>query len=241
VEVTPLKETILVVEDEENIQDVCRRYMEREGYTVLIASDGEQGWEVFQREQPHLVVVDVMMPKKDGYELCQDIRQQSNAPIIILTARGDERDRLMGLTLGADDYLTKPFSPRELMLRIQNILRRVSSTQVALSTPTEDKLEFPGLCIDVSSRRVIVNGRTVNLTVKEFDVLLVMARRSGQVFSKGQLLDLVWGYEDTYDTSVVTVLMRRLREKIEPNPTKPHWLHTVWGIGYRFEPAGEDA
>lgn len=236
-----MKETILVVEDEDNIQDVCRRYMEREGYTVLTASDGEQGWALFQGERPHLVVVDVMMPKKDGYELCQDIRQMSDVPIIMLTARGDERDRLMGLTLGADDYLTKPFSPRELMLRIQNILRRVSPAGAAEAHATQNRLEFPGITIEVASRRVTVNGHAISLTVKEFDSLLVMARRPGQVFSKGQLLDLVWGYQDSFDTNVVTVLMRRLREKIEANPAKPHWIHTVWGIGYRFEPGGEDA
>ncbi|MFD1676774.1 response regulator transcription factor [Alicyclobacillus fodiniaquatilis] len=234
-----MKETILVVEDEENIQDVCRRYLEREGYTVLMAADGEQGWEIFQKESPHLVVVDVMMPKKDGYELCQDIRKQSDAPIIMLTARGDERDRLMGLTLGADDYLTKPFSPRELMLRIQNILRRLSPSPAAQTPVTEDVLAFPKLTIDVGGRRVTVNGEIVNLTVKEFDALLVMARRPGQVFSKRQLLDLVWGYEDSIDTNVVTVLMRRLREKIEQNPANPRWIHTVWGIGYRFEPGGK--
>lgn len=234
-----LKEKILVVEDEVNIQDVCRRYMEREGYVVCVASDGAEGWDLFNSEHPNLVVVDVMMPKKDGYELCQDIRQVSDTPIIMLTARGDEMDRLMGLTLGADDYVTKPFSPRELMLRIHNIFRRMTPPEVAAVPSEEEVLSFPGLTIDVGARRVVLGNSVVNLTVKEFESLVVMARRPGQVFSKSQLQDMVWGYDNAVDTNVVTVLIRRLREKIEPNPAKPQWIHTVWGIGYRFEPGGE--
>jgi two-component system response regulator ResD len=178
-----------------------------------------------------------MMPKKDGWSLCEDIRQQSDVPIIMLTARGEERDRLMGLTIGSDDYLTKPFSPRELVLRIQIILRRCKGSS---ERREEEKsvLEFDGLVIDPRVRRVVVNGQTIDLTVKEFDLLYLMARRPGQVFSRMQLLDLIWDSKYEGDANAVTVLVRRLREKIEPNPSKPHWIHTVWGIGYRFELGG---
>ena len=232
-----MRAKILVVEDEVNIQDVCRRYMEREGYCVVTASNGKEGFALFLQEQPNLLVVDVMMPEQDGFSLCEDIRQQSDTPIIMLTARGEERDRIMGLTLGADDYLTKPFSPRELMLRIGNLLRRTATpaSERSATASNQDLLEFAGLSIDVPRRRVMVRHELVNLTVKEFDALLTMARRPGQVFAKGQLLDLVWGYQDIVDTNAVTVLMRRLREKIELDPARPRWIHTVWGIGYRFE------
>ncbi|WP_067624294.1 response regulator transcription factor [Alicyclobacillus acidiphilus] len=233
-----MKKRILVIEDDENIRDVCRRYMEREGYEVLMAADGREGSEMFQAHETDLVVVDVMLPGKDGYQICQDIRQQADTPIIILTARGDERDRLMGLTLGADDYLTKPFSPRELILRIHNILRRVSVFKSA-DSHEQGVLDFGRVAVDLSMRRVMVAGHPVELTAKEFEVLCVMARRPGQVFSKGQLLDLVWGYDKDVNTSAVTVLIRRLREKIEKNPSQPTFIRTVWGIGYRFEPNGE--
>ncbi|MDQ0191379.1 response regulator transcription factor [Alicyclobacillus cycloheptanicus] len=233
-----MKQRILVIEDDENIRDVCRRYMEREGYEVLAASDGYEGSAMFQRCETDLVVVDIMLPGKDGYELCQEIRQQADTPIIILTARGDERDRLMGLTLGADDYLTKPFSPRELMLRIHNVLRRVNLSK-SLDPQDSAVLSYGRLTIDLSVRRVMIAGQAIDLTAKEFEVLCVMARRPGQVFSKGQLLDLVWGYDNLVNTSAVTVLIRRLREKIETNPSQPVFIRTVWGIGYRFEPSGE--
>jgi DNA-binding response OmpR family regulator len=181
-----------------------------------------------------------MMPKKDGYQLCQDICQQSDTPIILLTARGEERDRVMGLTLGADDYITKPFSPRELILRIHNIFRRIMQGNTNYTTKDEPEiLDFGRMTIDPAMRRVAISGQVVDLTVKEFDVLHVMARRPGQVFSKGKLLELVWGFHHEVDTSAVTVLIRRLREKIEKNPSQPNWIHTVWGIGYRFEPNGD--
>lgn len=214
--------------------------MEREGYEVVTAADGQEGWELFQLREPDLIIVDVMMPRKDGYELCQEIRQQSDAPIIILTARGEERDRVMGLTLGADDYITKPFSPRELILRIHNIFRRIMLGDKKYAAKDEPGiLDFGRIAIDPTMRRVVIAEQTVDLTVKEFDVLHVMAQRPGQVFSKGQLLDLVWGFENEADTSAVTVLIRRLREKIEQDPSRPTFINTVWGIGYRFEPNGD--
>lgn len=180
-----------------------------------------------------------MMPKRDGYQLCQDIRQDSDTPVILLTARGDERDRVMGLTLGADDYMTKPFSPRELILRIQNIFRRMSKAQSELESGRTQVLHFKDILIDPTTRRVSLAGAGIDLTAKEFDVLYTLVRRPGGVFSKGQLLDLVWGYDSDADPSAVTVLIRRLREKIEADPARPKLIHTVWGIGYRFEANGE--
>lgn len=227
-----------MVEDEASIRDVCRRYLEREGYEVDVAVDGQHGWEMFLQRQPDLVVLDLMMPKKDGWELCEDIRNKSDVPIIMLTALGEERDRLMGLTIGSDDYLVKPFSPRELVLRIQIILRRLKRTAAASQegTGSNEVLKYEGMVIDSQLRRVFLNGQPVDLTVKEFDLLFLIAKRPGQVFSRMQLLDLIWESEYVGDASAVTVLVRRLREKIESNPSEPYWIHTVWGIGYRFEP-----
>lgn len=231
-----------MIEDDDNIRDVCRRYMEREGYTVLEAADGDLGLEQFLSHKPDLVLVDLMLPKRDGYQLCQDIRATSDTPIVMLTARGEERDRVMGLTLGADDYITKPFSPRELILRIQNIFRRVAQTEekrVDTPLPATSILQYGEIQIDPTERRVMLGDRRIDLTAKEFDVLYTMAKRPGGVFSKGQLLDMVWGYDSEADTSAVTVLIRRLREKIEVDPSQPKLIHTVWGIGYRFERAGD--
>ncbi|KEO82885.1 response regulator transcription factor [Tumebacillus flagellatus] len=233
-----MSDTVLVVEDEANIRDVCRRYLERDGYRVLLAADGEEGWATFAKQTPDLVVLDLMLPRLDGWELCERIRQQSDVPIIMLTARTEERDRLMGLTIGADDYLVKPFSPRELALRVGIILRRVKRGGAEGETAGKAEtglLEFTGLTIDPQTRRIWVQGEAVELTLKEFEVLHVMAKRPGQVFSRMQLLDLVWESEHSGDANAVTVLVSRLREKVEPNPTNPRYIHTVWGIGYRFE------
>lgn len=213
--------------------------MEREGYEVIEATDGEQGWSRFSVGKPDLVLVDLMLPKRDGFQLCQDIRQIADTPIIMLTARGEERDRVMGLTLGADDYMTKPFSPRELILRIQNILRRAGQSSIPPGIDSNPVLDYGEIQIDPTTRRVTVRGQRIDLTVKEFDVLYMLARRPGSVFSKGQLLDLVWGFDSESDASAVTVLIRRLREKIEVDPSQPLMIHTVWGIGYRFEWTGE--
>ncbi|MBA4494634.1 response regulator transcription factor [Paenactinomyces guangxiensis] len=229
---------ILIVEDDTNIQDVCRRYLEQEGYEVYTATDGLEGWELYRRTTPSLLILDLMMPKKDGWSLCEEIRQESDIPIIMLTARGEERDRLMGLTIGADDYLTKPFSPRELVLRVRAILRRRNWMKPHTDNRENQKLKFEGLLIDPQARRVFVNGNRIDLTLKEFELLYLMAKRPGQVFSRMQLLDLVWGSQYESDANTVTVQISRLREKIEVNPSEPYWIHTVWGIGYRFEPGG---
>jgi two-component system, OmpR family, response regulator ResD len=235
-----MHERILIVEDDPNIRDVCRRYLERDGYEVLLAGDGNEGWKRFCETDPALIVLDLMLPHKDGWTLCEEIRRQSDVPIIMLTARGEERDRLMGLTIGADDYLTKPFSPRELVLRVQAILRRCNLVKRQQDQEDIRILRFDGLVIDPVARRVFVDDRAIDLTVKEFELLYLMAKRPGQVFSRMQLLDLVWDSDYERDASTVTVQIRRLREKIERNPSEPHWIHTVWGIGYRFEPGGSE-
>ncbi|ANC20178.1 PhoP family transcriptional regulator [Bacillus cereus] len=233
-----MKKRILIVEDEENIREVCKRYLEREEYEVYIAVNGKEGWDLFLTHQPDLIILDLMMPKKDGWELCEEIRQQSNVPIIMLTAKGEERDRILGLTMGADDYLTKPFSPRELVLRVQIILRRGSNVPIQLKECQLEVIEFPDLKIYPKTRYVLVCNKEVELTVKEFEVLYLMAKHPKQVYSRSQLLELIWDFGHEGASNTVTVLVSRLREKLEKHTIKNRWIHTVWGIGYRFEPNG---
>lgn len=238
---------VLVADDERDITDVCRRYLEREGYTVLVANEGNEALMLWEAQHPELVILDLMMPGKSGWEVCTAIRHQDDVPIIMLTARGEESDRILGLTLGADDYLTKPFSPRELMLRVRNLLRRTSQHQhnnlpsnskhsdTDLFAQREPEKHFVGLSLFPSQRKVTIRDQDVELTVKEFDLLHWFVRHPGQVFSRGQLLSRVWDMEFEGDTTTVTVHIRRLREKIESQPSSPQFLKTVWGIGYKFE------
>jgi len=233
-----MKRRVLIVEDEENIREVCKRYLEREEYEVYTAVNGTEGWDLFLTHQPDLIILDLMMPKKDGWELCEEIRQQSNVPIIMLTAKGEERDRILGLTMGADDYVTKPFSPRELVLRVQIILRRGSQIPIQAKESLTEVIEFPDLKIYPKTRCVLVCENKVELTAKEFEVLYLMAKHPKQVFSRSQLLELIWDTEHEVATNIVTVLVSRLRDKLEKHTIKSRWIHTVWGIGYRFEPNG---
>ncbi|PQZ45525.1 DNA-binding response regulator [Bacillus sp. MYb209] len=233
-----MKKRVLIVEDEENIREVCKRYLEREEYEVYTAVNGTEGWDLFLTHQPDLIILDLMMPKKDGWELCEEIRQQSNVPIIMLTAKGEERDRILGLTMGADDYLTKPFSPRELVLRVQIILRRGSQVPIQAKESLSEVIECPDLKIYPKTRCVLVCENKVELTAKEFEVLYLMAKHPKQVFSRSQLLERIWGTEYEGITNTVTVVVSRLRDKLEKHTIKSRWIHTVWGIGYRFEPNG---
>lgn len=234
-----MKKKILIVEDESSIREVCKRYLEREEYEVLTAANGVEGWQLFNHHHPDLVILDLMMPDKDGWQLCEEIRQQSDVPILMLSARGEERDRILGLTIGADDYLTKPFSPRELVLRVQVILRRVYKVmQSNHEHQSSEIMEFSGLKIDPVTRQVFSHGKQVDLTVKEFELLCLMAKHPKRVFSRMQLLDLIWESQYEGDASAVTVLVSRLREKLEKNSHGSRWIHTVWGIGYRFDPDG---
>jgi DNA-binding response OmpR family regulator len=223
--------TVLVVDDEPIVREVVVRYLEREGYRTLEAADGDRARELVRQQPPDLVVLDVMLPGTDGLELCRWIRGRSELPVIMLTARGEEADRIVGLELGADDYVTKPFSPRELAARVRTVLRRAS-------TPTDERerLAFGDLELDSGTREVRRRGEELRLTAKEFDLLWFLATHTRRVFSRDQLMSGVWGYEAALDTGTVTVHMRRLREKIEDDPSHPAHLQTVWGVGYRFVP-----
>ena len=222
---------ILVVDDEAIVRDVVVRYLRRDGHTTLEAADGDDARRLIETGEPNLVVLDVMLPGTDGLELCRWIRSRSDLPVIMLTARGEEADRVVGLELGADDYLTKPFSPRELAVRVRTVLRRARAT-----TPAADHVAFGELHLDGASREVTVGGAVVALTAKEFDLLWFLASHPRRVFSRDQLMTSVWGYSAALDTGTVTVHVRRLREKIERDPARPCHLQTVWGAGYRLDP-----
>jgi DNA-binding response OmpR family regulator len=220
---------ILVVDDEPQVREVLKLYLSREGFRISTATDGLAALEAFETQAPDLILLDLMLPHLDGLEVFRRIRGQHATPIIMLTAKGDELDRVLGLELGADDYIVKPFSPREVVARVKNVLRR------AAPDDGEKPLAQGGLTVDPRTRVVEVEGRRVELTGKEFDLLYFLAQHAGQVFTRTQLLDRVWGYEFYGDASTVTVHIRRLREKIEANPSEPHYLATVWGVGYKFE------
>ncbi len=222
---------ILVVEDETSIREVINLYLKRAGYEVTLAKDGIQAIEALTKEMPDLIVLDLMLPHVDGLEITRWLRERGDVPIIMLTARREESDRIKGLEMGADDYVVKPFSPQELVSRVRAVLRR---THGSLSK-TESILSFGSLIIDPTTRLVKKDGDEKVLTAKEFDLLLVLARHPRQVFSRNQLLDRVWGLSDYIDPSTVTVHVRRLREKIERDPSKPEHIVTVWGVGYKFE------
>jgi DNA-binding response OmpR family regulator len=223
--------TVLVVDDEPIVRDVIVRYLKRDGFTTLEAGDGDRARELIETAEPTLVVLDVMLPGTDGLELCRWIRSRSDLPVIMLTARGEEADRIVGLELGADDYVTKPFSPRELAARVRTVLRRSGST----SAPAE-RLEFGEVVLDGASREVTRGSELVTLTAREFDLLWFMASNPRRVFSRSHLMDRVWGHAPALDTGTVTVHIRRLREKLEADPSHPRHLQTVWGVGYRFDP-----
>jgi two-component system, OmpR family, response regulator ResD len=223
--------TVLIVDDEPIVREVVAGYLEREGYRTLEAADGERARQLLESEPPDLVVLDVMLPGTDGLSLCRWIRGRSELPVILLTARGEEADRIVGLELGADDYVTKPFSPRELAARVRTVLRRSGEPATR-----EEHLSFDGLALDASTREVTKHGEPLALTALEFDLLWFLAAHPRRVFSRDQLMDRVWGYEAALDTGTVTVHVRRLREKIEDDPSRPRRLETVWGAGYRFVP-----
>jgi DNA-binding response OmpR family regulator len=223
--------TVLVVDDEPIVRDVVVRYLRRDGFTTLEAGDGVSARRLIETGEPELVVLDVMLPGTDGLELCRWIRSRSALPVIMLTARGEEADRIVGLELGADDYVTKPFSPRELATRVRTVLRRSGGVQTQ-----PERLTFADVVLDGASREVTNAGTPMTLTAREFDLLWFLASHPRQVFSRDQLMDRVWGHAVAIDTGTVTVHIRRLREKIEIDPARPVHLQTVWGVGYRFDP-----
>jgi DNA-binding response OmpR family regulator len=223
--------TVLVVDDEPIVRDVIVRYLRRDGFATLEAADGDRARELIEAGGAELVVLDLMLPGMDGLELCRWIRSRSDLPVIMLTARGEEADRIVGLELGADDYVTKPFSPRELAARVRTVLRRAGAT-----TERAERLEFGNVVVDGSSREVTRAGEPVALTAREFDLLWFLASNPRRVFSRSHLMARVWGHLPALDTGTVTVHVRRLREKLEPDPAHPTHLQTVWGVGYRLDP-----
>ncbi|MGE5463221.1 MAG: response regulator [Syntrophothermus sp.] len=225
---------ILVVEDEASIAEVVSLYLKRAGYSVQIASDGKQAINIFQKQKTDFVILDLMLPQMDGLSLTRWLRDRSDVPIIMLTARREEIDRIAGLEMGADDYVVKPFSPQELVSRVRAVLRRLGRENAEMENDRE--LSFEGLSVDPRSRVVKVMGDEVELTAKEFDMLYLLARHPKQVFTREQLLDRVWGGAQYIDPGTVTVHVRRLREKLESDPSNPTRLLTVWGVGYKFEP-----
>lgn len=225
---------ILLVDDEESIRKIVKQVLEKENFTVICAADGEEGWEKFQKEQPDLIILDVMLPERDGFELCRMIREESTAPIIMLTAKSDIADKSAGFNMGADDYLTKPFSPIELVLRIRALARRSYPTKAP--NTFQDTLRFSDLTIDAKTREVVVRGQKVDLTAKEFDLLYFLASHPGQVFTREQIFKYLWEEEYLTDPGTITVFIRKIRSKIEKNPSKPQYVQTVWGVGYKFVP-----
>jgi len=225
---------VLVVEDEPSIAEVVGLYLQRAGYQVHTTADGKAAMSLLEKDIPDLVILDLMLPEIDGLSLTRWLRERSDVPIIMLTARREEIDRITGLEMGADDYVVKPFSPQELVSRVRAVMRRTKRE----GTPVESAgpLSFGELSIDAAGRTVSAFGQEVQLTAKEFDMLYLLACHPKQVFTREQLLERVWGGAEYIDPGTVTVHIRRVREKIEADPSSPEWLVTVWGVGYKFEP-----
>ncbi|MEM7331243.1 MAG: response regulator transcription factor [Chloroflexota bacterium] len=224
-----MPQTILVIDDEKDIRDMVSSYLSQEGYKVVTAVDGLNGLEVAQQEKPNLIILDLMMPGMDGYEFVRTFQRASDTPIIMLTAKIDETDMVLGLELGADDYVTKPFSPRELTARVRSLLRRTGT-----SASASDIIQIGDVILDLAARRAMINEQPIELTPSEYHILLTLMRNAGRVFSRLELLDDSYeiatdGYERNVDVHI-----RRLRQKIEANPSKPYWIETVYGFGYRF-------
>ncbi len=224
---------IYVIEDEPSIAEVVNLYLRRAGYQVTVLADGQSAMDTLAQKQPDLVVLDLMLPKVDGLTITRWLRDRSDVPIIMLTARRDEADRIAGLEMGADDYIVKPFSPQELVSRVRAVLRRTHGNS---EDAVEHPLVFDTLRIDPQTRLVTALGQEISLTATEFDMLWLLARHPRQVFTRDQLLERVWGLTDYIDPGTVTVHVRRLREKVEADPSSPEHILTVWGVGYKFEP-----
>ncbi|GAB4520652.1 MAG: response regulator transcription factor [Anaerolineae bacterium] len=223
---------MLVVDDEPTITNVLRSYLEQEGFHVAVAHDGPSALAQFRSLKPEVIILDIMLPGIDGLEILQKVRQESNAFVLMLTARADETDRIVGLTMGADDYVTKPFSPREVVARVKALLRRARRAQ-----EEPEVLTFGRLRIDEGARQVWKDDQPIDLTSIEFDILLALAHHPNRVLSREQIIELVWGYDYYGDERVVDVHIGRIRKKLEDEPSSPQWITTVRGIGYRFVPA----
>ncbi|MEG2380573.1 MAG: response regulator transcription factor [Oscillospiraceae bacterium] len=225
--------TILIVDDEVNICELIRLYVEKEGYTAVIATDGQQALDKFKASSPDLILLDVMLPIKDGWQVCREIRGNSEVPIIMLTAKGETFDKVLGLELGADDYIVKPFEPKELIARMKAVLRR-SESRGTNNENAEGEIKFDGLTINQSTYEIYLGDKKVEMPPKEFELLHFLAQHPNKVFTRDQLLDEIWGYEFFGDSRTVDVHIKRIREKIECEG-KNWQLKTVWGVGYKFE------
>ena len=230
------KQKILIVDDDSNIAELISLYLTKEFYEVQIVEDGEQALQVFDTFQPNLILLDLMLPGMDGYQVCREIRRRSNTPIIMLSAKGEVFDKVLGLELGADDYMIKPFDSKELVARVKAVLRRFNPSP-SEATPIAKLVQYPDLIINQTNYSVIYRGERVDMPPKELELLYFLASSPNQVFTREQLLDHIWGYEYAGDTRTVDVHIKRLREKIKDHP---NWsISTVWGIGYKFEVKSE--
>lgn len=226
-------EKILVIEDELEIANLVRDYLKASGYEVVVANDGKDGLEKFIQCKPNMAIVDIMLPGIDGFEICRQIRSKSSIPILILSARKEDSDKILGLGLGADDYVTKPFSPRELIARVQSHMRRFRELSTS-DSPIVGTLKIGDLEIDPSAYTVKVREQYVQFSVKEFEILYYMAKNVNQALSREKIFDNIWGFNEYGDINTVTVHVRKIREKIEENPSAPKYIETVWGVGYKF-------
>ncbi|MCX8132190.1 MAG: response regulator transcription factor [Clostridia bacterium] len=227
------QERIMVVDDEKELAEIMRDYLQTEGFTVHMAFDGEDALKGFKLFDPQLVILDVMLPKIDGMEVCRMIRSQSSIPILMLSAKSSDIDKILGLGLGADDYISKPFSPGEMVARVKAQLRRY----IHLSAPNQQSctLKFGSMIIEDKSYTVMIDGRKVELAAKEFELLSYMAHHPMQVFTREQLFNQIWGFDEYGDINTVTVHIRKIREKVEKDPSEPIYIKTVWGVGYKFD------
>ncbi|MFQ6178812.1 response regulator transcription factor [Bacillus paranthracis] len=229
------KETIMVVDDEKEIRELIAIYLKNEGYRVLQAEDGEEGLELLKKNEVHLIVLDIMMPKIDGIHMCMKVREIAEMPIIMLSAKTQDMDKILGLTTGADDYVTKPFNPLELIARIKSQLRRYMKMNGGISAQNENEVEIGDMKINVTTHKVTIADQEVKLTPREFAILELLARNQGMVMSAEQIYERVWKEEAFQSDNTVMVHIRKIREKIEENPRKPRYVKTVWGVGYKIE------
>lgn len=225
---------ILIIEDDISIAELERDYLEINGFKVDIENTGDQGLEKAKMQKYDLIILDLMLPKVDGFEICRQIRSEKDTPILMVSAKKEDIDKIRGLGLGADDYMTKPFSPSELVARVKAHISRYERL-TGSKTESRNQIEVRGLTIDESSRRVYVHGKEVLLTTKEFDLLVFLASNPNRVFKKEELFEKLWGLDSQGDISTVTVHIRKIREKIEKDPSNPQYIETIWGVGYRFE------
>ena len=229
-----MRKRILIIEDEVSIAELEKDYLELSGFEVEIQNDGEEGLEKALQEEYDLFILDLMLPGIDGFEICRKIREKKNTPIIMVSAKKEDIDKIRGLGLGADDYITKPFSPSEMVARVKAHLARYDRL-IGSGMPVNETVEIRGLKIDKTARRVWVNGEEKNFTTKEFDLLAFLAQNPNHVFTKEELFSKIWDMESIGDIAIVTVHIKKIREKIEFNTTKPQYIETIWGVGYRFK------